>query len=490
MLGLRQSLVTTGKVTPPIPIIKVDIGTIGSAQDGGTFLLSDVESNNNQSIAYAVVPTLVGYIPSNYTAGIKPIYSTTWENAKNFAQAFVACSQSGENNATCKDDFQIYPQEVLGVGDAVVYPTIITGYGPQPQNQEVMATNPNTFLLRHWYDAYYIGQDYAREYIGNRYIWGPKTGEGSNYAYVIDLITGEETQRKITDKCSFLLFRKFTYNTFLTAEDVLIEQTASVTPEAITAGYAVETSYNLRFNPNALYTGIPTTYSNDIVFGNPPGTVDIEIQFDAIQEIAGGNTLNLFIQPPFNKVKKINYTGGSAVDLYSNPGMKVTVDALYAYTNVGVRSWHVVFNKELTIIPYQVVGQTTIYPKTQVISVVQGTPKIIYTYTYRIDLRGNPGFRTGDPADVIGPLSFFNFRFKFDGFKETKSVNYSRYGIKNIPNFNLNTGGGNSSTLGISFPPDVSPAKNLYTTNVLPTQLISNPQATQRMSNIFQGISI
>jgi len=48
MLGLRQSLVTTGKVTPPIPVIKVDIGTIGSAQDGGAFLLSNVESTHKK----------------------------------------------------------------------------------------------------------------------------------------------------------------------------------------------------------------------------------------------------------------------------------------------------------------------------------------------------------------------------------------------------------------------------------------------------------
>ncbi len=166
MLGLRQSLVTTGKVTPPIPVIKVDIGTIGSAQDGGAFLLSNVESNNNQSVAYSVIPTLVGYVPSSYSPTGKPTYVATWENARTFAEAFVACSQSGENDAVCKDDFKVYPQEVIGVGDAVLFTQIITAYGVVPQDQEIITTNPNTFLLRKWYNTYYAGQDYAREYIG------------------------------------------------------------------------------------------------------------------------------------------------------------------------------------------------------------------------------------------------------------------------------------------------------------------------------------
>ena len=496
MLGLRQSLVTTGKVTPPIPVIKVDIGTIGSAQDGGAFLLSNVESNNNQSVAYSVIPTLVGYVPSSYSSTGKPTYVATWENARTFAEAFVACSQSGENDAVCKDDFKVYPQEVIGVGDAVLFTQIITAYGVVPQDQEIITTNPNTFLLRKWYNTYYTGQDYAREYIGSRYIWGPKVDANSNFAYVIDLNTGDETQMRITEKCSFLLFRTFTYNTFLPAEDVLFEQVTSVTPAAIQAGYTVETSYNLRTPPSNTQSGFTTnSYTNDILMyssGANPGTVDLEIVFDAIQTTVGGNSLNLFIQPPFDKVKKVNYTGGSAVDLYAPPGMKVIIDVVYSFNNTGTRAWHILFNKELTLIPYyQAAGQSTIYPKTQVTSVAQGTPKITYIYKYRLDLNGNPGFRTADPPDVIGPLSFSNFRFKFDGYKETNGINYGRYGMKNIPNTaSNNSGGTGSSVLPISFPPDVSPTKNLYTINKSVSTIVSNPQATAKYFNIFNGLSI
>ncbi len=341
-----------------------------------------------------------------------------------------------------------------------------------------------------------MGQDYAREYIGSRYIWGPKVDANSNFAYVIDLNTGDETQMRITEKCSFLLFRTFTYNTFLPAEDVLFEQVTSVTPAAIQAGYTVETSYNLRTPPSNTQSGFTTnSYTNDILMYSPganPGTVDLEIVFDAIQTTVGGNSLNLFIQPPFDKVKKVNYTGGSAVDLYAPPGMKVIIDVVYSFNNTGTRAWHILFNKELTLIPhYQAAGQGTIYPKTQVTSVAQGTPKITYIYKYRLDLNGNPGFRTADPPDVIGPLSFCNFRFKFDGYKETNGINYGRYGMKNIPNTaSNNSGGTGSSVLPISFPPDVSPTKNLYTINKSVSTIASNPQATAKYFNIFNGLSI
>ena len=63
--------------------------------------------------------------------------------------------------------------------------------------------------------------------------------------------------------------------------------------------------------------------------------------------------------------------------------------------------------------------------------------------------------------------------------------------MKNIPNTaSNNSGGTGSSVLPISFPPDVSPTKNLYTINKSVSTIVSNPQATAKYFNIFNGLSI
>ena len=494
MLGLRQSLVTTGRVGGGITLF--DLNGIGTPQDGGTILIYQTTdpSLNNKTIAYSVVEKL---IPIFSNSGSIPKYVGNWEECRDFAQSIILSSQMGDEDAKFVGSnlysagetytninpdprFNIYPHLYDNLGITQYGYTIIGGV----QTSEAVNFE-STFLIRKWWENYYVGNKYEIEYPGSRYIWGSRPSPTDNYAYALDLITGEQVLRPVTEKNSFLLFRKNIYNTLPQVETPEQSYSGTLPTAPAPTGYQLQTKSSGTTSSNT--NGSVPAYINQLFLPvniTDAKTFDFEIKFNAIQtEVAGQNTLaNLFIQEPFNKVKKVTFPNGqSRVDLANPPDMTVKVNLFYFYTNgVGVRIPSIIYNVEATVVPYSNLQ----YPATNVYSVSANNPvpKIEYIYTYRINLEGLPGFRNSDAADIVGPISIYDFRFKFPGYIESDPKNYGIYAMKNIPNFP-----------NLSFPPAVGATKNMYTINKTVTEFItayqSNPSLFNRFQNIFQGIN-
>ena len=513
MLGLRQSLVTSGKIgiqggqgfTP------IDIGSTGSTQDGDTILLRNVSNalnpgvHNNKSIAYTFISKLVGYYPDPATS-TKVSYTATWEQAKDYAHSIILSSQKGTEVAkfiganqyvqnttyipTGNPDprFSIYP--VLAytedtnniVGGTVNY--IFTDYADINNDVTVISpnaiSNPATYLIKEWWDKYFVLENENIEYTGAKYIWGPRTILGSDFAYALNIYTGEEEIRPVTEKNSFLLFRTFVYDSFETTEAPL-EEFESILPTA-----PAPTGYEFRPGLGALSTPptIAQTYSNKIYI--PPGNLskilEFEIEFDATKTGTNQNA-DLFIQAPFKDLRKVTFGDGSTrIDYSQDPGLQITADLLYFYeTSGGVRISHQAANIQGQIVQYGTAGAEPQFPKIVVTSIP--VQKVTYTYTYRLDLSTLAGFGNEEPANIIGPIAIYNLRFKVPNKRESSQVNFGKYAIKNVP-----------FAPQVSFPIGSQAQNNTYVINKTNAEFYAatavNPILQQKFAGILTGTQL
>lgn len=524
MLGLRQSLVTSGKIGilnggggtgeggGGEVINAVDIGTIGSIQDGGTTLLKSVSSSANlpipanKSIAYTVIPQLVAYYkdPSVFTA---PSYVATWEQARDYAYSIVLSSQKGEEpakfiganeyNANASPAyshmsnpdprFSIYPNiEYVPTSWALIPSTVnFIVVESEVIDGEVVIISPNaisnpaTYLIKEWWDKYFVLENQSIEYTGSKYIWGPRLSEGvnSNFAYALNVYTGEEELRPITEENSFLLFRTFLYDSFETT-DAPFEEFESVLPTA-----PAPTGYEFRGSANVLQINneIQQTYSNKIYF--PPGNLskilDFEIEFDATRTGANANA-DLFIQAPFKDLRKITFPDNSTrIDYTQDPGLQITVDLFYFYDGFGgARLPQHGFNLQAQVVQYTTAGNEPQFPKITVTS--STVQKITYTYTYRLDLSGLIGFGDNEPTNIVGPIAIHNLRFKVPNKKESAPVDFGKYAIRNIP-----------GAEAYSFPLGIQGQSNAYVMNkdkdTFDTAIAQNSVLRNKFLNILSG---
>lgn len=516
MLGLRQSLVTSGKIGilngggGGEVINAIDIGTIGSIQDGGTALLRDVSNSSNatipanKSIAYTVIPQLVAYYkdPGISTAST---YVATWEEARDYAYSIVLSSQKGEEpakfiganqynanpspayNVISNPDprFSIYPNieyvpwswnMIAGtVNFIVVDYEVIDGEAVIVSPNAI--SNPATYLIKEWWDKYFVLENQNIEYTGSKYIWGPRAelvGVNANFAYALNVYTGEEELRPVTEKNSFLLFRTFLYDSFETT-DAPLEEFESILPAA-----PAPTGYEFRPGLGALSVPptITQTYSNKIYIpsGNLSKILDFEIEFDATRTGTNANA-DLFIQPPFKDLKKITFPDNSTrIDYTQDPGLQITVDLLYFYeTYGGVRISHAARNIQGQVVQFGTAGAEPQFPKIVVTSIP--VQKITYTYTYRLNLSTLAGFGNEEPANIIGPIAIYNLRFKVPNKKESSPVNFGKYAIKNIPNLP-----------SFSFPIGSQAQNNTYVINKTNEEFYAATQANPILQQKFAGI--
>jgi hypothetical protein len=490
MLGLRQSLVTTGKVGGGTATVLEDIGGLGTGQEGGGILIHEAPiPNTNKVSAYAVIPRLV---PIFYSDGTIPKYVGTWEECRDFAHTVILSSQVGETNAkfvganqynagteytiqSPDPRFSIYTH-LDGSNITTIYQTEIEGGVPIQESLQY----EHTYLIRLWWEEYYIGEQYELTYAGSRFIWGARETSTSNYAYALDLITGEQVLRPVTEKNSFLLFRRFTYNSLTETEPP--EQFL----QATLSGAPAPTGYALNRSPQ-LAQSISENYQNSILF--PTATVsktfEFEVKFNAIQQdVAGQNSkADLYIHPPFDKVKKVTFPNGQTrIDIASNPEMTIKGDLLYFYTNsAGTKVPQFIYNVEASVAQYSNLS----YPKVNVYSVstFNAYPKIEYIYTYKIDMSQFPGFEPSATADIIGPISLYNVRFKFTNYTESIPKNYGIYGMKNVP-----------IAPNIDWPAGSGASRNVYVINKnftdFYTAWTSNPSLVARFLAIFNGTDL
>lgn len=490
MLGLRQSLVTTGKVGGGTATVLEDIGGLGAGQEGGGILIHETPiPNTNKVSAYAVIPRLV---PIFYSDGTIPKYVGTWEECRDFAHTVILSSQAGETNAkfvganqyNAGTEYTIQsPDPRFSIYTHLDASNITTIYQTEFEGSVLIQESlqyEHTYLIRLWWEQYYIGEQYELTYAGSRFIWGARETSTSNYAYALDLITGEQVLRPVTEKNSFLLFRRFTYNSLTETEPP--EQFL----QATLSGAPAPTGYALARSPR-IAQAISETYQNSIIL--PTLTIykvfEFEVKFNAIQEEVVGQNSNadLYIHPPFDKVKKITFPNGQTrVDIENNPEMTIKGDLLYFYTNSeGTKVPCTIPNVQASVVQYSNLS----YPKVDVypVSTFNAYPKIEYTYTYRIDMSQFPGFEPSATADVIGPISLYNVRFKFTNYTESIPKNYGIYGMKNMP-----------LAPTLEWPVGSGANRNIYVLNKniddFTAAWASNPSLIARFIAIYNGIDL
>ena len=506
MLGLRQSLVTSGKIgiqggqgfTP------IDIGPLGSAQDGNTVLLYEQENINvnlNTSYAYTVIRGIVGYLPpTSNSSNIS--YGTSWDAAAGFAHSVILASQKGTEVAKFVGSneydgmgsytldnpdprFKIYPNLTFGntVIDNIVEikSGVYVAKNPTTFQYEDLdiITNPATYLIKKWWRQYFIDQNDQIEYSGAKYIWGPKEHPSSAYAYALNVYTGAEELRPITEGNSFLLFRSIAYSTVAVTTSIQDEYQAQMVGASAPTGYSTR-GLETQIGAPAL----TPTYANKLYLPNSGSKLyEFEIEFDAIAEDAVINGVNqkrnLNIQPPFNGLKKVTFPDGTTrIDLSQDPGLEILVDMFYYYTpnNSQTRVTNVVQGLTTTVIPYRT-GQNLQYPEFIVSTNAAGVPKVKYIYKYRLTLSGIPGFLETSSPDIIGPIGLFNFRLKVPNQKFSTPFNLGRYAVKNIP-----------LAPTFSFPFNVPATANIYTINCTADQLLAAAASNPNLSSRFQGI--
>lgn len=509
MLGLRQSLVTSGKIGiqgGQGGFIPVDIGPLGSVQDGNTVLLYEQENtidpNVNRSYAYTVVRNIIGYLPT--TSNNSAItYGATWDEAAAFAHTVILSSQKGTENAKFIGANEYNSQTAYGLTIAdprfKIYPALVSGTTVIGLNAEYISgvyveknaetgqyddldviANPQTYLIKKWWREYFINKNDQIEYSGAKYIWGPKESPNSNFAYALNIYTGAEELRPITERNSFLLFRAIIYSTVAVTPAIQDEYLAQMVGALAPTGYATRgletqigppTVNNLY--PNKLYissTGLEKIY-------------EFVVEFDAIAEDAVINGVtqkrNLNIQAPFNDLNKVTFPDGTTrIDLSQDPGLEILVDILYAHfpNNSNTRVISSKSNLSCTVVPYRT-GQNLQYPEFTVLTTSEGVIKVKYTYTYRIDLSGLPGFLETSSPDIIGPISLYNFRYKVPNKKFSPPFNLGRYAMKNLP-----------LAPNYSYPLNAPASSNIYTINCTISEFLAASNNNPNLQNRFQGI--
>jgi len=432
MLGLRQSLVTTGKVGGGL--IKTDIGDAGSLQDGGTLLLQSPKFGNTQSVAYTVME-----YPIQLTVGGIRSYLGTWEQCKDFAhaQSFIskkstdqtakfvgACEYTGQTG-TSDPRFKIYPKLYLD-SESPQFPLL--GFQEEiPTTQAPIIVNiyPNnlhTHLLRLWWETYYLQN--PEKYPSIRYIWGPRVSETSDLAYIFCVEDGNEYLDSVTARHSFLLFRSYTYNTFVTTETVP-EGSPNASVPKVANGKAYTTATN-QFE-TAIYG-----FNNAVV--NPIELKKFPVELEVICDF--NNTVGIFnIPAPFDKFKTVtDNQGRKNFDGTQAPGVTIKVSLIYAdrtliYGTLDDPLSYYVYPDLNLQFTYNYWGSTPVAFTQQTIQVPNGSipGKIKYTFRFLLDMSTLPGFESGRSAAIIGPISLYDFKFKFPNYKESNPITYSKY---------------------------------------------------------------
>jgi hypothetical protein len=94
-----------------------------------------------------------------------------------------------------------------------------------------------------------------------------------------------------------------------------------------------------------------------------------------------------------------------------------------------------------------------------------------------------PGFEPSATADIIGPISLYNVRFKFTNYTESIPKNYGIYGMKNVP-----------IAPNIDWPAGSGASRNVYVINKnftdFYTAWTSNPSLVARFLAIFNGTDL
>lgn len=450
MLGLRQSLVTTGKVGGGL--IKTDIGEIGGYQDGGAILLLSADLSSNQSIAYTVLnPTHLTQI----TVGGIRSYAATWEQCRDFAheQSFVfkketdenvkivgACEYTGQTG-TSDPRFKIYPKLYLNTETELSqFPLvgnteeILTTQAPLVIN--LYPNNPNTYLLREWWELEYLQN--PEKYPTIKFIWGPRLSETSTHAYIFSVEDGYEYITSVNERHSFLLFRSYTYNTFIQTEQIP-ESSNNASVPTVSRGKA-------QFSPTASPLFNNAIYGFNNVTVNPYELGKFPIELEVICDYNAQGIYN--IPPPFDKFKTVtSLQGFKNFDSTQAPGVTITANLIYADRTLvngspdDPTSWYVYQNQTLEFVFDYWGTQTTAFKQEVIQPFQQNSPgKIRYTFRFLLDMRDKPGFETGRDASIVGPISIYDFRFKFPNYKESNPISYTKYiaGYRNLFIINKN----------------------------------------------------
>lgn len=489
MLGLRQSLVTTGKVGTAL--VKTDIGNTGDIMDGGAVLLLSPEIAGgaaNKSIAYTVIES-----PMQITVGGITSYTATWEQCRDHAHSltipykkatdenvvFVGNNQYNGGTTYSIDNFdprfKIYPQLYLSYSNTIYAGDSIPTIG----NQTVASINPAsgglvyqvkfpnneyTHLIREWWELYYKPNPSKYPI---KFIWGPRLSDTSNFAYVFCVVDGNEYVVPITEKHSFLLFRSFTFNTYVQTE-IVPQQSERASVPAVSYGKAQTAG------GNSTPAGTSSVYGfHSIPQELKKFPVELEVICDYNASIGIYN-----IPVPFDKFKTTtSQQGFKNFDINQPPGIVITATLLYRNTSdSGTSFGNYVLIPKVTLTHtsyyYGGAGNNAAFLQ-QIIKLPVGqTPgQIKYTFRFLLDMSSLPGFESHRSPEIIGPISLFDFRFKFPNYKESIPINYEKY---------IETLGGGT--------------RNLYLINKTQTDFIAavstNTTLGSRYYNILMGYTI
>jgi hypothetical protein len=485
MLGLRQSLVTSGKVGGGL--VKTDIGSLGDPMDGGAILLLSPQiGDTGKSIAYTVIPS-----PQLITVGNITSYTATWEQCRDYAHSliipykkatdenvvFVGNNQynAGATYDTANFDprFKIYPRLYMN-GLNQGSDTIIT-YGNEslvglanainevePIYNAKYPNNQNTHLIREWWELYYRPNP-AKYPI--KFIWSSRLSPTSDFAYAFCVDDGNEYLFRVTEKHSFLIFRSFTYNTYVETE-IIPESSPTAFVPAVANGKAQVSG-----------GGTPTS----AVYGFhdiPQETKKFPVEFEVICPYNA--SIGIYNIPvPFDKFKTTTSNQGfKNFDINQPPG--ITVNAALAYRDTsesGTSAGNYMLIPKVTLqhTPYYWgIGNqyaTSFGQKTIKLPVGNTPGEIQYTFRFLLDMSTLPGFESFRSPAIIGPISLLDFKFKFPNYKESTPITYNKY---------------KETTFGGS--------RNLYLINKSQTDFIAaistNNSLAQRYFNVLMGNSI